>query len=111
MRLSKEEFIKAINTFRDISREENKAASSLGIVEWKPMNWVNSYYELLLALCDFSEEELSDPSGTWLDYFCWELDFGALWKFGCVTIDGKDFPLQTAEDLWNLLQGEKEENA
>lgn len=41
----------------------------------------------------------------WISYFCYELDFGKKWKEGMVKDkDGADIKLQTAEDLYNLLQ-------
>lgn len=41
----------------------------------------------------------------WIDYFCFELDFGKKWKEGTITEkDGTDIVLKTAEDLYNLLE-------
>lgn len=40
---------------------------------------------------------------SWIEYFIYELDFGSRYKDGCVKISGKDFKLQTASDLWDLL--------
>ena len=41
----------------------------------------------------------------WIDYFCFELDFGKKWKEGVITEkDGTDIILKTAEDLYNLLE-------
>ena len=41
----------------------------------------------------------------WIDYFCFELDFGKKWKEGVITEkDGTDIILKTPEDLYNLLE-------
>ena len=40
----------------------------------------------------------------WISYWMWELDFGKKWKEGVLTDEyGKDIPLRTSDDLWNLL--------
>ena len=40
----------------------------------------------------------------WIDYFCFELDFGKKWKEGTITEkDGTDIKLETPEDLYNYL--------
>jgi len=49
----------------------------------------------------FKNEDVDE----WISYFCYELDFGKKWKEGMVKDkDGADIKLQTAEDLYNLLQ-------
>ena len=54
------------------------------------------YYIKLLAVVMNDETEL-------IYYFVWELDFGAKWKPGCITDNGKDIKLQTIQDLWIAL--------
>ena len=40
----------------------------------------------------------------WINYFCFELDFGRKYKDGTVLDeDGKDIRLETFEDLYDLL--------
>lgn len=40
----------------------------------------------------------------WVGYYCWELDMGKNWKPGMITSkDGKDIPLGTVRDLYELL--------
>ena len=40
----------------------------------------------------------------WIGYWMWDLDFGKKWKEGMVADEyGKDIPLKTSDDLWNLL--------
>lgn len=45
-----------------------------------------------------------DDTDEWIDYFCFELNFGRKWKEGMVKTDnGKDIKLANAEDLYDLL--------
>ena len=49
-----------------------------------------------------------DEENKWIDYYVFELRCGEKYKRGDVQIDGKDVPLKTIGDLWNLLQSELE---
>ena len=40
---------------------------------------------------------------SWIEYYLWELDFGRKWKKDSVKVNGKNFKLQNAYDLWDLL--------
>ncbi len=45
-----------------------------------------------------------DEEDDWIGYYCWELDMGKKWHCGMVTSkDGKDIPLGTVRDLYELL--------
>ncbi len=45
-----------------------------------------------------------DEEEDWIGYYCWELDMGKNWKPGMITAkDGKDIPLGTVRDLYELL--------
>lgn len=45
-----------------------------------------------------------DLEDDWIGYYCWELDMGKKWQPGTVTgKDGKDIPLGTVRDLYELL--------
>lgn len=45
-----------------------------------------------------------------IDYFVYDLDFGKNWEPGTITDeDGKDIPLKTIKDLYNLLLKEAED--
>ena len=41
----------------------------------------------------------------WIDYWMWELNFDKRYEQGMVQIDGKEVPLKTIRDLYNLLKG------
>lgn len=41
----------------------------------------------------------------WIEYFCFELDFGKKWEPGMITEkDGTEIILKTPEDLYEVLQ-------
>ena len=62
------------------------------------------YFKWEAQMCKVLKDVMQD-SADWIDYYCWELDFGEKWEHGTVTEkDGTDIPLKTPEDLWNLLQ-------
>lgn len=47
----------------------------------------------------------------WIDYWIYELDFGAKAnEADCKDKDGNVIPLDTIEDLWNVLNDNEEEN-
>ena len=55
-------------------------------------------------LCDLLSYLMEDEKTWWIDYFCWERNFGRDLKLGDVTEkDGTPIPLKTAEDLYDLL--------
>ena len=47
--------------------------------------------------------ELTKDKSDWIGYYVYELDFGKEYKEGCVTQGGKNIPLKTPKDLWNLI--------
>jgi len=48
----------------------------------------------------FGEKDIDE----WISYFCFELNFGKKYKDGTVLdANGKDIPLSTIDDLYNLL--------
>ena len=48
-------------------------------------------------------EDIFSDTGEWISYYIYELDFGRQWKTGCITEDGKDIPLSTPEELYDML--------
>jgi hypothetical protein len=57
MRFTKEEFIKAINTYEEMCNEEREILYIGVNPEWTPGGWLDKYYELIEDMCDFTEEE------------------------------------------------------
>lgn len=52
------------------------------------------------------EKMFQDEDG-WIDYYCWELEFGKRWQPGMISSEGKDVPLETPENLYALLIAER----
>lgn len=105
MRLTKEEFCAAVDEFQQMSDNDVQIINALNIVEWEPTNWLDTYYNLLVKMCDFEEDDYTVKYGTDLDYYCYILDFGRKWKPGMITKDGKDIPCRNSEELWNMIMG------
>jgi hypothetical protein len=77
MRLTEDEFVECLETFSKIYQEESEILDALDCSpDWKPSEWINSYYSMLSLMCDFSEGQYESPYGTPMDYYCWETDFG-----------------------------------
>ena len=50
-------------------------------------------------------KELTNDKSDWIEYYCWELDFGSKYKPGSIKdVDGTNIPLKTVEDLWDMLK-------
>jgi len=47
--------------------------------------------------------ELCEHGQSWIEYFCFELDFGAKYKAGMVKDKGKDIDFSDAGKLWDYL--------
>ena len=94
MRLTKDEFINCVKTFKEMYDEESNILNALdSSPDWKPGNWVINYYNMMSMLCDFTEEQYEDVCGTPLDYYCWELDFG--------TSENSD--IKSVDDLYEYI--------
>ena len=109
MRFTKDEFINAINTYQTMLEEEGKLLDLLNInPEWIPGGWISNYYDMILQMSDIDPTQDDPYYGNDIDYFVFELEFGKKWKPGVITVDGKDVPMKTAADLWNLLTDDGE---
>ena len=74
MKLSKEQFVKYVNRYEQMLKQENEILNVLGgISEWAPSDWINSFYDLFSEMCELKE---SLVFGTSLNWFCFETDFG-----------------------------------
>lgn len=74
--------------------------------------WEGSRDEFCLTLPTMLEANLlttlealfDDQDSGWIGYWIYDLDFGAKYSEGTVKDkDGNNIPLETVEDLWNLL--------
>lgn len=61
-------------------------------------------FRSLGSLVDLLSYVFNDSKNDWIGYFCWELDMGKKWHPGMVVdADGKDIPLSTVQELYQLL--------
>ena len=105
MKLTKLQFVNYVNTYEEMLKESNKVASSLGIVEWVPDQWVSNYYEMLSDMCELYEDSIV---GTILDWFCFETDFGANTEMNKIYEEGHEWPwrIESAEILYDYIMRE-----
>ena len=107
MRFTKEEFIKAVNRYKDMSKWIDNLCSELytkeriDIADSKISDYLYQYFELIEDMCDISKENVF---GSDLSYFCFEEEFGENYTDGDVTdAHGNIIPFGTVEDVWNEL--------
>ena len=66
--------------------------------------------ELVDVTVDLLQRAMRDKND-WIIYWMYELDFGKDYRPGCVTAeDGSDIPLQTFDDVYDVLASEYDEN-
>lgn len=106
MNLSKEDFVDAINDVETVFKYQE------GLNNYFRKNNVEGYIfqpdcsstvlRLLHLILGDSDKD------KWIEYFCFELDFGKKWEPGMITEkDGTDIILKTPEDLYELLERNK----
>lgn len=99
MRISKDEFVKYVNTYHKMLEQENTITETLDINEWICSDWINNYYIMLDNLCELP---VDNDIGTVLDWFCFETDFGN----GDCKISSYDESIN-AKKVWYLTTPEK----
>ena len=61
------------------------------------------------ALLHILQLEMNDAGKySWIDYFCYELDFGAKYTEGCASQYGKNIDLSSPESLYDYLKSLKD---
>lgn len=103
--MNKQLFIKTINFMKGLS-DQSETISQFLKTSWEggavfPHNKTFSMIQELLS------SDFQNPSRAmqWIDYFCWNLDFGKNWSPRTVleVETDKDIPLQTPEQLYDLI--------
>lgn len=74
MKLTKEQFIYYVNALDKMYQEEDEITSAIGVIEWKPIEWINKFADFLFEMCEFPENK--QLGETELDWFCYETCFG-----------------------------------
>ena len=105
--LTKEAFCEAIEKIESYWISIGVLQDAFEVVfESGPMvDIVDNYIDTLcVVMRDNPSEEIGNISGCpWIMYFCWDLDFGRRYKIGGCFINGKEFSLNTPEELYDLL--------
>lgn len=106
MRLTKEEFVKAVNKYKQMLEEEHSIIDMLGASpEWTPGTWVNEYYNLLSDMCELEKDDIY---GTDLDWFCYDTSFGKNKELTKVYDGATEWNITSPEILYDFIMYEKE---
>ena len=103
--ISKNSFVKIMDGLRDYCDELGADMDRLGVV-FENNHLTRVFDRTLDALCEDLETDLEiDPDiGPWCYYFAFELDWGReKMARNCTKIDGVEYDLQTAGQLYDLL--------
>lgn len=99
--LSKETFVNSLNKVRDNIDREARVSEVLyreGIGDVLLISCVDPVLDILEELF-----EHNDLNKGLIEYFCWEIDFGREYKQGCLTYQGEDVDISSAEKLYDFL--------
>lgn|GEM_PF-1614840 len=99
--LSRETFGKVIGLIREQHEIDRQVSDSLEKLS-DTFITVNSSNKIYDALYLVLEEAMHDTS-QWISWWIYEMDYGEKAKKGSVTMNGKDIPVKTIDDLYNLL--------
>lgn len=100
--ISKELFIESIEFMRDRSDKQTEIDKLFREEFQDGIFWPYMRYESHMA--KILKHIMHDEQNEWIDYFCWERDFGRDTELGDVKeADGTPIPFSTVEDLWNML--------
>lgn len=103
LNLSKKEFVDAINDVENVFKYQEDLNNFFrknnveGYI-FQP-DCSSTVLRLLHLIFDNSDKD------KWIEYYCFELDFGKKWEPGMIIEkDGTDIVLKTADDLYDLLE-------
>jgi hypothetical protein len=104
MSITKELFIETIGELEKQKIHDRKCSDAFQVI--LPHDYTSGYdnhwiQEQLIKVLKIATNDNTQHS--WIEYFIWELDFGKKYEDGRVQMSGKDIKLQTASDLWDLL--------
>ena len=105
MRITKEEFTRAINALQTQSNYDKEWAKKVGEVFPAAFdaNLLYNNREVTEGLISLLESLTGDEETKWIDYFMYECDFGNK-ELECRHEDGTTFILKTPEDVYDLLE-------
>lgn len=104
LKITKELFIETIEAIKKQYDIDRKCAEAFRVI--LPNDYISCYdtntvmNQLIKMLITATNDHQKHGS---IEWFIWELEFGSRYKKGMLTIQEKDIPCATIEDLWNLL--------
>lgn len=99
--LSKELFIETIDFIRERNDKEHEIQKLFREEFTDGIFWPYSRYENQLV--KVLTEIMDDKETEWISYYCWEKDFGRDARLQVFDKNGKEIPLNSSEDLYNLI--------
>lgn len=104
--LKKQTFINAINSIEELHKMNIQFAENMQkcFPNSNSAHFIIDTDFVTKALIQVLQELFQDNyTHSWIEYFCWELDFGSLnWRLK-VTDNGEDIPLSTPDQLFDFL--------
>ena len=108
--MTRELFIESIEALKKQNEYDNKFAKKLSEVftsaseaNLLPENhFINNALMKVLQV-ENNDSELCEHGQSWIEYFCFELDFGVKYKDGMITDKGKTIDFSDSGKLWNYL--------
>ena len=106
MRLTKDEFVTAVNKYQKMLEQENKVIKVLGMSpEWIGSRWIDEYYNLLSKMCELEKDKVF---GTDLDWFCYDTEFGKYKEFTKVDDGVNEWNITSPEILYDFIKYKEE---
>lgn len=105
VKMNKQLFVKAVNFMKKLSNQSDEFNLFLKNA------WMGGpafpHSDTFSMIQELLSSDFHNPSRAmqWLDYFCWNLEFGKNWAPNSVSEveTGKDIPLQTPEQLYDFI--------
>lgn len=106
--MEKQTFIDCVNALEKQTRQDIANSELLAKVfkDSHSANLLPDNHHLTNILIRILQEEFKDKTAahSWIEYYCYELDFGAEnWRLKAYDENKKEIPLSNAEQLYNLL--------
>lgn len=106
MRMTKQQFCDAIETYQSMMEQYDEVAEVLNIgPETIFDSWIDNYYILIQNLCELEENEIY---GTDLDWFVFETDYGRREDMNKIYLDdGRVWTINSPEILYDFITREE----
>ena len=102
--IKKDLFVQTINFIKERNDAMDKINNAFSAefddsVFYPYFKYESQMVKVLAASFDYDDDIIRD----WIEYYCYELDFGRKHKIGDVTFNGVPIPLGTPEELYDML--------